>query len=91
MSLSRFNVVNFYSRAPPPSLRLGIPVPLTGAVEECEIKQDGWMMEGVKDGTSEGERAGLGWVVWVSLAGGGAPPCWIHGTGRDHWHLGVKG
>lgn len=49
------------------------------------------MMEGVKDGTSEGERAGLGWVVWVSLAGGGAPPCWIHGTGRDHWHLGVKG
>lgn len=50
-------------------------------------------MERLEEWESEGERLGLGLFVWVSLAGGGAPLCWVTGWDRitDHWHLRVKG
>lgn len=79
------------------SLRHGfVPVRLfdwrSRGVNQCWKSERRWM-ETLKEGESEGEWLGLGWLVWVSLACGGAPLCWMNGwdsTG-DHWHLGVKG
>lgn len=50
-------------------------------------------MERLKECKGEGRLLGLGWLVWVSLACGGAPLCWMNGWDRmgDHWHLEVKG
>lgn len=55
------------------------------------LKKDGWRdWRSVKVRQSDWA---LAWLVWVSLACGGAPLCWMNGWDKigDHWHLGVKG